>query len=239
MPLAVKDGISSAAVTDGAQYDCYYGDAAVLIASPSFAAVSRASPSIVIDKESSTVSVASNKASSTGNDSLATVTIRTYDTVYYLYFNTTFGTAFNIADEVASAVTIMTTAVKMMTNNMNNAVYFAFVSSDDNDTESSTISVADEATSAVSCYSSNYLSSIYFRQFDHITLVFSTLLSLHRTLYLTISSLLLLISNPIFIFDTIIWLMYIHVTDEYLYITGVCCRTKWVQSPEWVFPLNE
>ena len=131
-PIAVKDGVSSAAVTNGAQYDYYYGDAAVLIASLSFADVSRASPSIVIDTESSTVSVASNKASSAGNDSLATVTI-------------------------------MTTVFVGRTS--------------DND------------------------SNLYF--------------------------------------DTIIWLMYIHVIDEYLYITGVCCRTKWVQSPEWVFPLNE
>ena len=77
-----------------------------------------------------------------------------------------------IYDEDSSAVTIMTTAVKMMTNDMNNAVYFAVIDTEssaditntitsyalpsyDIDTKSSAVSVADEAMSAVSCHSSN------------------------------------------------------------------------------------
>ena len=59
----------------------------------SSAAVSRASPSTVIDTESSTVSVASNKASSAGNKSFANVTLRNYNTVHNLYFDTRFDTA--------------------------------------------------------------------------------------------------------------------------------------------------
>ena len=47
------------------------------------------------------------------------------------------------------------------------------------------------------------------RQFDQITSVLSTALSLHRTLCLIITYLLLLISNPYF--DTISLLMYIHL----------------------------
>jgi len=257
--------------------------------------------SIVIDTESSTVSVANNKASSAGNGSPATVTLRTYDTVYNLYFDTAFDTALDTTFTSAShaspsydidssssaiydgdsstgndspaAVMIMITAVKMMTNDMNSTVYFAVidaVSSADitessaiimmttafhespsaihNDTvyfatiadeaqydysygdtavsiaspsividpESSSVSVldeatdsvammksydqsvlvADEATSAVtktltvSCHSLNYVSSISFRQFNQITSVLSTLLSLHRTLHFIITYLL-------------------------------------------------
>jgi len=115
-----NDGISSAAIADKAQYDCYDGDTAV----------SRASPSIVIDTESSTVSVASNKAPSTGNDSLATVTLRTYDTEHNLYFEITLNTAFNTA--------IDTTFISASHAS----------SSYDIDTDSSAVSVADEATFA-------------------------------------------------------------------------------------------
>ena len=117
MPFAVKDEISSVAVADGAQYDYYYGDTAVSIASPSIIAVSIVSTSIVIDPESSividtefsTVSAAYNKDSSAGNDSAVSVAIKvtftavtimttvfdghTCDNDFDLYFNTIFDTS--------------------------------------------------------------------------------------------------------------------------------------------------
>jgi len=55
MPFAVTDGISSAAVVDGAQYDYYYGDTAVSIASPSIVAVSIASLSYGIGSSFSAI----------------------------------------------------------------------------------------------------------------------------------------------------------------------------------------
>jgi len=200
-------------------------DTAVSIASPSLGIDTESS--IVIDTEFSTVSVASNTAPSTGNDSLATVT---FDTVHSLYFDITFNTAINTAftsashvspsndidstssaiydgdssagndsptavmvepydmqrdtsvlyDRNLSAITIMTTAVKMMTNDMNTAVYLAVI-----DAESS----ADITNAISSCASPQIIS------------VLSTLMSLHRTLHLIITSLLFLFSNPYF--DTI------------------------------------
>ena len=125
-------------------------------------------------------------------------------------------------DAVSSA------AITMMTNNMNTAVYLAVIDAEsstditntstlyespsyDIDTESSAVYVADEATTTDSCHSSNYFSLISSCQFDQITLVLLTLMSLHRALHLIITSLLLLIqfigfalilfSNPYF--DTI------------------------------------
>ena len=75
-------------------------------------------------------------------------------------------------DRNLSAITIMTTAVKMMTNDMNTAVYLAVI-----DAESS----ADITNAITSCASPQIIS------------VLSTLMSLHRTLHLIITSLLLLI----------------------------------------------
>merc|ERR1719148_546256 len=92
-------------------------------------------------------------------------------------------------DAVSSpAITIMTTAVTIMTNDMNTAVYLAVIDAEsstditntitlyelpsyDIDAESSAVSVADEATSTVSCHSSNYFSLISSCQFDQITSV--------------------------------------------------------------------
>ena len=254
MTRCVMKVISSAAIADGAQYDYYYGDAAVSIASSSIVAVSIASPSIAIDTESSTVPAANIKAYPANNNSTVTaiMTTQVYSSPSSLPFEssnnyvTLFSAVADISyeslsaaimkttapctlhsmqrntsvlyDRNSSAVTIMTTAAKMMTNDINNAVYFAVIDvesyaditntftsyvlpSDDNDTESSTVSVADEATSAFSCHSSNNFSLISSCQFDQTTLFLLTLLLFYRTLYLIITYLLLLISNQYF--DTI------------------------------------
>ena len=97
-------------------------------------------------------------------------------------------------------------------------------------TPSSAVSVADEATfTPVTNMTTVFNSRTVDNDFD---LYFDTIFDTLPLVYNTFDY-----SNPYF--DTIIWLMYIHLIDEYLYITGVCCCTKWVQSPEWVFPLNE
>mmetsp|Transcript_22516 Transcript_22516/g.22789 ORF Transcript_22516/g.22789 Transcript_22516/m.22789 type:complete len:220 (+) Transcript_22516:535-1194(+) len=162
------------------------------------------SPSYDIDSSSSAIY---DEDSSAGNNSPVAITTKTYDMPSAIHD----GIISADNDAVYSAaVTIMTTAVKMMTNDMNTAVYFAVIDAEssaditntiisyaspsyDIDTESSAVSVADEATTTDSCHSSNYFSLISSRQFDNITLVLSTLLSLHRTLHLIITSLLLLI----------------------------------------------
>jgi len=241
MPFAIKNGLSATAIADGAQYDYYYGDTAVSIASPSIVSNDE-SHSTVHDRIYSTMKMtAFHELPSTihdeiipaGKDSPTTVTMTdlVYDTVYNANFNFTFDTisvtvttkTYDMASAIhdgiisadnnavsSAAVTIMATAVKIMKNAMNTAVYFAAIDAEssaditntitsyvspsyDIDTESSAVSVADEATSAVSCHSSNYFSLISSRQFDQITSVLSTLMSLHRTLHLILNSLLLLI----------------------------------------------
>ena len=80
------------------------------------------------------------------------------------------------------------------------------------------------------------------RQFDQLTLVFSTALSLYRTLHLIITSLILLISNPYF--DTISLLMYIHLMMYILHQGSVLSYKNGFNplngdSPEWMdIPLN-
>ena len=96
MPYAVNDGISSAAIADKAQCDYYDSDTAV----------SRVSPSIVIDTESSIVSV-SDAVTSTPSSAVSVVdeatftpvtnmstvfNSRTVDNVFDLYFDTIFDT---------------------------------------------------------------------------------------------------------------------------------------------------
>ena len=146
-----------------------------------------------------------------------TTLFESHSIVHDRIFSTMKTTVFNEFPFAFNDGTI-STAVKMMTNDMNAAVYFAVIDAEssaditntatsyaslsyDIDTESSAVSIADEATSAISCHSLNYFSLISSCHFDQITLVLSTLLSLHRTLYLIITYLLLLISNPYF--DTI------------------------------------
>ena len=132
MPCTVNDGISSAAIADKAQYDYDDGDSAVSRASLSVAIDPESS--IVIDTESSTVLVDTNKSYSAGNDSLATVTLRTYNTVHILYFDTTFDTALDTAFNTAIDTTFTSASHAS--------------SSYDIDTTSSAVSVADEATFA-------------------------------------------------------------------------------------------
>ena len=276
--FAVIDAESSATSADEAPYDYYYGDTAVSIASRPIAINSEYS--IVIDTESSIVSVATNEAHSVSNDSPATVTTTTQvystpsssfessinyvtfsavadavartttsytssssynnnnnndgsndeslSTIHDRIFSIMKTTAFHelplfIHDGIISAdndavssaaVMILTTAVKLMTNDMNTAIFFAVIDAEsvadvtntttsyalpsyDIDTESSDVSIADEATSTVtktptvSCHSSNDFSlTLRFessRQFDQITSVFPRLMSLHRTLHLIIT----------------------------------------------------
>ena len=135
--------------------------------------------------------------SSVGNDPSTTVTLRTYNIVYMLYFDTTFDTALDTIFNTAFSTTF--------TSVLHTSPSY------DIDTESSTVSIANEATSTVtktptvSYHSLNYFFLILpFEsscQFNQVTMVFLQLLSLHRTLHLIITSLLLLISNPYF--DTI------------------------------------
>ena len=123
---------------DEAQYDYYYCDTTVSIASLSTvmvddtnnmtSAVSIASPSIGIDTESSIViDTESSSVSSSYNNNNGGI-----DKHMYVFNMTSFAFHNGIIaadnDAVSSAaVTIMTTAVKMMTNDMNTAVYFAVI----------------------------------------------------------------------------------------------------------------
>ena len=128
MPFAVKNGIPAAAIADGAQYDYYYGDTAVSIASPSIVTVTL-------------------KAYNTGgaNDEESTVTTKmitshtspSSDTVS----DTESSSSAIYGEDSPSAVTIMTAVVKIMTNDMNATVYLAVIDAESSadDTESSAI----------------------------------------------------------------------------------------------------
>ena len=127
MTRCVMKVISSAAIADGAQYDYYYGDAAVSIASSSIVAVSIASPSIAIDTESSPVSA--------GNNSPVAVTMKTYDMPSAIRD----GIISAVNDEDSSAFTIVTTAIIMMTTAFHESPSVIHI-------EIPSAAVADEAT---------------------------------------------------------------------------------------------
>jgi len=202
-------------------YDLYF-DTVVAIVVAVAPAVAVGAPSVVMtcttavpvitkiyfanfDEDSSADSSSSanyDEDSSAGNDSPAI--IMTTTALYELPSAIHDGIISTDNDAVSSA------AITMMTNNMDTAVYLAVIDAEsstditntitlyespsyDIDTESSAVSIADEATTTDSCHSSNYFSLISSRQFDQITSVLSTLMSLHRTLHLILNSLLLLI----------------------------------------------
>jgi len=109
MPFAVKNGISAAAIANGAQYDYYSGDTAVSIASPSIVS-NHESHSTVHDRIFSTMKMtAFHELPSAihdgiifaGNDSPATVTTTTQ----------VYSSSSSLSSEL-SAITIMTTAVE-------------------------------------------------------------------------------------------------------------------------------
>mmetsp|Transcript_6842 Transcript_6842/g.6664 ORF Transcript_6842/g.6664 Transcript_6842/m.6664 type:complete len:280 (-) Transcript_6842:145-984(-) len=194
IPFAVNDGISSATSADEAPNDCYYGNTAVLIASPS----------IVIDTESSSVSVADELMSSvtmTTPDTAVTPTITSYgsnaDTIN---INTT---SYGLDTNEMSVTVVTTTTYDTMLD-----LHCNSISTTDVDVISSTTVTMKANSSALnlndmslmfSCLSSNYFSLILLckssrRQFDQMTLVLSTLLSLHRTLQLIVQSLISILS---------------------------------------------
>ena len=148
----------------------------------------------------------------------------TFDTTFAIAFDAVVTTdmTYNTAVPVITKISFADYENDSSTDSLSTAIHNGIISAD-NDAVSSTavtimttaVSVADEATSAftktltVSCHSLNYFPLILpFKsscQFNRITLVLSTALSLYKTLHLIITSILLLISNPYF--DTISLLM--------------------------------
>ena len=191
LPSYNIDSSSSATVANEAQYDYYYGDTAVSIASPS----------IVIDTESSTISVLNNNASSDGKDSTATVTMTTqvYSSPSLL--------SFELSNSYATLSAVNTIYKGIFTSYKYSAGNNFPITVSAN-THNMRYQLDGMYTNSVlPCLSLNYLSLILFfessRQFDQITLVLLTLLLLQRTIHshLIKTFLLLLISNPYF--DTI------------------------------------
>ena len=137
MPCAVNDGISSAAIADKAQNDYYDSDTTV----------SRASPSIVIDAESSTVSITYKKESSAGNDSSAIIMIPTafHELPSAIHDEVLSAVADTVTSTISSAdndsLTIVTMATQVYASPSSSTSYYI-------DRESSGVSIAYETTSA-------------------------------------------------------------------------------------------
>ena len=126
MPFAVKNGIPAAAIADGAQYDYYYGDTAVSIASPSI---------VTVTLKTYDTGGANDEANTVTTKMTTSHTSPSSDTVS----DTESSSSAIYGEDSPSAGNDSPTAVKMMTNDMNNTVYFAVI-----DTESSA-TCADEA----------------------------------------------------------------------------------------------
>ena len=151
---------------------------------------------------SSSVSVADELTSSVTMAMLGTaVILKTYDTTYDLYFDTLVA----IIVAVASVVAVGAPSVVMTCN--------------------TAVPVITKISFA------NFVEDASADAVTWITTLSTTLLSFHETLYLLLITFCgtNTLNCSIFIFDTIILLMHIH--NEYLYITGVCCRTKMGSIP--------
>ena len=136
-----------------------------------------------------------------------------------LYFDTTFNTALDIAFNTDDeALYDMTNDTIISVSVPNEAALVSAIY----DEVLSAVSVANEATfTPVTNMTTVFDGRTVDNDFD---LYFDTLFDTLPLVYNTLDC-----SNPYF--NTIIWLMYIHVIDEYLYITGVCCCTKMGSIP--------
>jgi len=225
-----NDGISSAAIADKAQYDCYDGDTAVSRASPSIATDPKSS--IVIDPESSSVSVASNEASSACSDSPATV--KTTTQVYSSsssssYFELsaiydedssvkTTSPSVSIADEAISSVTLSTRDFDIALKTYD-TVYDSYFDSYDIDSSSSSAAV----TIMTTVFDGRTGDNDFDLHFDSVA-----------TFILILTSLMLVI---VLIHISILSLVDVYSSYDVYCTSGECVVVrKWVQSPEWRFP---